>query len=56
MRKSEPSRSEQRLARFTNAVRDAGFKLTHQRLETWSMKGADTDQLAPRMDAIRRTE
>lgn len=33
MRNSETSRSEKRLNRLTSAVREAGVKLTHQRLE-----------------------
>jgi Fur family transcriptional regulator, peroxide stress response regulator len=33
MRKSEPTRIEERLERLTATARDAGVKLTHQRLE-----------------------
>ena len=33
MRKSEPTRSEQRLERMKAVAKDAGVKLTHQRLE-----------------------
>ncbi len=33
MRKSEPSRSEQRLDHLSAVVKEAGVKLTHQRLE-----------------------
>jgi len=33
MRKSNPSRSERRLEHLSTTVREAGIKLTHQRLE-----------------------
>ncbi len=52
MQKSDPGRSEQRLDHFAKVVRDAGVKVTHQRLEIF--RELATTEQHPTAEAVFR--